>query len=69
MGERSSNVLNLSKSALNSLKKSASVQNILDLKGKVVVSADVHKFCDKTERLTEGINQIVAETVKNCKKC
>ena len=61
MGESSTNILNLSESALNLLKKSYLVQKILDLKGKVVVDADLHKPCEKNESLTESMNQIVAE--------
>ena len=61
MGENSTNILNLSESALNFLKKTQLVQKILDLKGKVVVDADLNKPCEKTERLTESMNQIVAE--------
>ena len=54
MGESSANIYNLSESALNSLKKSDLVQKILDLNGKVVVDADQHKFCKKTERLKKA---------------
>ena len=61
MGESSTNILNLSESALNSLKKSDLVQKILDLKGIVVVDTDLHKLFEKTEKLTESMNQIVAE--------
>ena len=50
MGESSTNILNLSESALKLLKKSDLVQKILDLKG-VVIDADLHKFCEKIERL------------------
>ena len=64
MGESSTNILNLSESALNLLKKSYLVQKILDLKGKVVVDADLHKLCEKIESLTESMNQIVAENYK-----
>ena len=43
MGESKTNILNLSESALNSLKKSELIQKILvDLKGKVVINADIH---------------------------
>ena len=75
MGESSTNVLHLSEFAFNLLKKSDLVQKILDLKGIVIVDGDLHKFCEKTERLTESMNQIVAEKkkfqikiaiVKNC---
>ena len=58
MGESSTNILNLSESALNLLKKTELVQKILDLKGKVVVDADLNKLCEKIERLTESMNQI-----------
>ena len=64
MGESSTNVLNLSESALNLLKKTELVQKILDLKGKVVIDADLNELCEKTERLTESMNQIVAENKK-----
>ena len=47
MGESSTNILNLSEFALNSLKKSDLIQKILDLKGKVVIDADLHKLCEK----------------------
>ena len=47
MGESSTNILNLSESAFNSLKKSDLVQKILDLKGKAVIDAGVHKTQQK----------------------
>ena len=34
------------------LKKSDLVQKVLDLKGKVVVDVDLHKLCEKIEKLT-----------------
>ena len=62
MGESSSNILNLSESALNSLKNSELLQKILDLKGKVVVDADLHELCEKIDnKLTESMNEIGAE--------
>ena len=64
MGESSTNILNLSESALNLLKKTEIVQKILDLKGKVVVDADLNKLCEKIERLAESMNQIVTENKK-----
>ena len=60
MGESSTKILNLSESALNMLKKLDLVQKILDIKRKVVINADLHKLCEKTERPTEIMNQIVA---------
>ena len=64
MGESSTNILNLSESALNLLKKSDLVQKILDLKRKVVVDADLHQLCENIKRLTESMNQIVTENKK-----
>ena len=64
MGESSTNILNLSESALSWLKKSDLIQKILELKGEVVIDADLHKLCEKIERLTESMNQIVAENKK-----
>ena len=43
------------------LKKTELVQKILDPIGKVMVDADLNKLCAKIERLTESMNQIVAE--------
>ena len=64
MDESSANVLNLSESALNSLKKSALVQKILDLKGKVIVDADLYKLSDQISKLTEAVDQISLENRK-----
>ena len=64
MGESSTNILNVSESALNLLKKLDLVQKILDLKGKVVIDADLHKLCEIIERLSAIMNQIVAENKK-----
>ena len=49
---------------MNSLEKSDLIQKILHLKGKVVIDADLHKLCEKIKRLTESMNQIVAENKK-----
>ena len=67
MGESSTNISNLWQSVLNLLKnleKLDLVQKILDLRGKFVINADLHKLCEKTERLTESMNQTVAENKK-----
>ena len=64
MDESSTNILNVPESALNLLKKSDLVQKILDLRGQSVADADLYKLCEKIERLTEGMNQIVAEYKK-----
>ena len=49
---------------MNLLEKSDLIQKILHLKGKVVIDADLHKLCEKIKRLTESMNQIVAENKK-----
>ena len=41
MGESSTNILNLSKSALNSVKKLDLIEKILDVKGKVAIDAAI----------------------------
>ena len=64
MGQTSTSILNLSESALNSLKKSDLVQKILDLKGKVIVDTDLHKLSDQIYKLTEAIDQISLENRK-----
>ena len=64
MGESSASVLNLSESALNSLKKTELVQKILDLKGKVIVDTDLHKLSNQISKLTEAIDQILLENRK-----
>ena len=44
------------------LKKSDLVQKVLDLKGKVFVDVDLqHKLCEKIEKLTYSMDQIVVE--------
>ena len=44
MGDSITNILNLSESALNLVNKSDLIQKILDLKGRVVIDADLHKL-------------------------
>ena len=63
-GENSANAINLSESALNSLKKTELVQMILDLKGKVIVDADLHKLSNQISKLTEAIDQISEALIK-----
>ena len=64
MGKSSTNILNLSKSALNSLEKSDLVQKILNMKGKVIVDTDLHKLSDQICKLTEDIDEISLENRK-----
>ena len=61
MGEVRANILNLSESALNSLKNLELMQRIFDLKGKVRVDTellDLPKLSDQTSKLTKAIDQI-----------
>ena len=64
MGESSTNILNLSESALNSLKKSDLMQDIIDLKGKDIIDTDLDKLSDQTHKLTKAIDQISLENKK-----
>ena len=64
LGESITNILNLSESALNSLKKPDLVLKILDLKGKVIVDTDLHKLSDQIHKLKEAIDQISLESRK-----
>ena len=64
MGGSSTNILNLSESALNSLKKSDLVEKILGLKEKVIIDTDLHKLSDQIHKLTETIDQISLEKRK-----
>ena len=61
MGESGTNILNLSESALTSLKKSDLVQKILYLRGKVIVDTDLNKLSSQIYKLTEAIEQISSE--------
>ena len=62
MGESSTNILNLSESVLNSLKKSDVVQKILDLKEKFILDTDLNKLFDQMHKLTEAIDQFRQKT-------
>ena len=64
MGESSTSILNLSESALNSLKKLDLVLYILDPKGKVIVDTDLHKLSNQIHKLAEAIDQISLENRK-----
>ena len=64
MDEISVNNLNLSESALNSLKKEYLNQKLLNLKGKVIIDADLHELSDQIYKLTEAIDQISLEKRK-----
>ena len=44
---------------LNSLNKTDLVQKILDLSGKVIINAHLHKMCEKIEMPAESMSEIV----------
>ena len=72
MDESSTNILNVPESALNLLKKSDLVTvavvfllcSYFVIEKCIIADADLYKLCEKIERLTEGMNQIVAEYKK-----
>ena len=64
MSECRADILNLSKSALNSLKKLDLVWKILDLKGKVIVNADLYKLFNQISKLTET-NELENKKLRN----
>ena len=64
MGESGTSVLNLSESALNSLKKCVLVQKMLDLKGKFIVDTGLHKLSNQIYKFAEVIDQISLENRK-----
>ena len=49
---------------MNFLKKSDLVQNILHLKINVFVDVDLHKLCEKIEKLTDSISKFATENKK-----
>ena len=57
-------MLNFSESALSSLKMSNLIDNILDLKEKVIVDAGLHKLCDQNSKLTEKMSHTTSENKK-----
>ena len=70
-GESSANILYLSESALNSLKKSDLKQKILDLNRKGVINVDLHKLFDQIFKLTSLENRklrselVITQNVKS----
>ena len=44
------------------------MQEILDLKGKVVVDTDLHKLSDQTHKLTEAIDQFISGKCKDLQR-
>ena len=56
----SSNLFNLSDNAIRALKKADIVQQIINLRGKVIVNSDLRNLCDQISNLSE-IQQINSE--------
>ena len=54
----SSNLFNLSDNAINALKKSDLVQQIINLRGKVIVDPDLRNLCDQISSLSENITKL-----------
>lgn len=55
------NILNLSESTLNLLKKWYLIQKTLDFKEKVFVDVELNTLYKKNKKLTESMSQIAAE--------
>ena len=54
----SSNLFNLSDNAINALKKADLVQQIINLRGKVIVDSDLRNLCDQISNLSETIAKL-----------
>lgn len=64
MGKSSTNILNLLQSPLILLKNSDLVQKIWDLKRKFFIGTNFHELCEQIKKLSESLNQLVAENKK-----
>ena len=54
----STNLFNLSDNAINALKKTDLVQQIINLRGKVIVDSDLRNLCDQISNLSETITKL-----------
>ena len=54
----SSNLFNLSDNAISALKKADLVQQIINLRGKVIVDSDLRNLCDQSSNLSETITKL-----------
>ena len=57
MGDNS-NMFTLSESAINAIKKRELVQNIIALKGKIIVDSAISNFCNQISKLKDVISQL-----------
>ena len=53
-----SNLFNLSDNAINALKKADLVQQIINLRGKIIVDTDLWNLCDQISSLSETITKL-----------
>ena len=53
-----SNLFNLSDNAINALKKADLVQQIINLRGKIIVDTDLWNLCDQISSLPETITKL-----------
>ena len=54
----SSNLFHLSDNAISALKKADLVQQIINLRGKVIVDSDLQNLCDQISNLSETITKL-----------
>ena len=54
----SSNLFNLSDNAISALKKADLVQQIINLRGKIIVDSDLRNLCDQILNLSEAITKL-----------
>ena len=52
------NLFTLSESAINAIKKPELVQNIIALKGKVIMDSDISNLCNQISKLNDTISQL-----------
>ena len=55
------NLFDMTKSAINALKKPEIVKKIIELKDKVVVREDMKSFCTHLKGLTDTVNQLLSK--------
>ena len=54
----SSNLLNLSDNAISALEEAGLFQQIIKLRGEVIVDSDLRNFCDQISKLSETITKL-----------
>ena len=55
------NLFNMTKSAINALKKTEIVKKIIELKDKVVVGEEIKSLCTHIKELTDIVNQLLSK--------